>query len=248
MNISVEKRLELLEQRITFLEDTSRIQQVMVLYHTYETTGEGRRIIDELWTHEKSDPTHEYGAGGVYRGIDEISPFYCREKTAGVWQFHPFNTPSITIQPDGCTARGAWTSLGVELDSGEYADEDLSDQPNRVRLLSAIGSDSKRYQAEWVIQAYHVIFTKEKDVWRIWHMHISEPARCPFHMDWVQFARSRFETDGIRLDELYKTYKACVPGKKPENIAAEPTTWHWQYTQDGMPCFPDSFNITREEK
>lgn len=243
MGSSLEERLEVLERRMTVLEDTGRIERLMARYQVLEGAGEGGRLMDELWTREKPDPTHEYGAGGVYRGLDEISPFYCRGRKPGVWQFHPLHTPAVEILPDGLTARGSWTSLGIELDAGECGTEELSGQPGRVRLLSGTGADSKRFCAEWVIQTYHVEFTKENGEWRIWHMHISEPARTPFYEDWIQFAKRRFDTDGIRLDEYYKTYQACVPGGKPENIAAEPTTWHWQYTCDGTGRLPEEEDI-----
>lgn len=243
MDRMLEERLEQLEKRVTTLEDQAEIQRLMAAYQAYETAGEGRRLLDELWTQQKPDPTHEYGAGGVYRGLDEISPFYCQERLPGVWQIHPLTTPSITVFDDGCTAGGNWVSLGVELDAGEYVRKYLPEDEKRSKLLSSTGSTGERYRAEWVVQTYHVTFAKEGGAWKIWRMHISEPARCPFGQDWVQFAQLRFETDGLRLDERYRTDQACVPGKKPENIAALPTTWHWQFTWDGEPRLPKEESI-----
>lgn len=235
MSSSVEEMLKQLEKRINVLEDAGKIRNLMARYQAYESAGEGRRVMEELWTRHKPDPTHEYGAGGVYRGLDEIAPFYCNEKQAGVWQFHTLTAPDIEIGDDGCRAEGTWVGIGIELDAGECSGSDLSEQPNRIRLLSSKNRQGKRYSAEWVIRSYHVVFTKEEDCWKIWHMHIWEPARCPFDQDWVSFSKARFDTDGIRLDERYKTYEACAPGKKPENLAFWPTTGHWQYIADEIP-------------
>jgi len=93
--------------------------------------------------------------------------------------------------------------------------------------LDQVSPDGKRYMADWVWQKYGVDFVKEDGRWKIWHFHIYDIFRCPYHKDWVEYAQQRVEMDTALAAERAFSFYGKPPG--------EGTSFHWQYAPDTLP-------------
>lgn len=222
-----------LEARIARLESRTELENLVGTYLHLRLAGQGEKIVNELWV-DSREATIEIGASGQYIETERVATFYQKDLLPGRFTLIYAIAPVIEVAEDGQSARGIWLGLGTETDAGEQNPDYRSEDPEREELFSSVTKDGKRYTAEWVFQKLAFDFVRTADGWRILHLHVYEITRCPFDRDWVTYAQERFPTDGLRLDAMFKSNLPFAEDKPPENLAAEPTAYHWQYTVDGV--------------
>ena len=237
----MEDRLERLEARLAAVENEletvkvrNELNDIMGRYAVLYSAGLGRRLVDELWSHE-NDVQIEYGASGVYREFWKMERFYVKEALPGKLSTVSFFAPVLRVREDGKEAAGIWFCLGTETDAGELGAEKLPEECERRMLLTSETADGKAYRAEVLLQKYDVIFRKEEGQWKIFNLHVFDLFRTPFSEDWVRFAEKRFETDGRWLESLFDAPLPIPPKGHGENLPSGPSTEHWQYTLQGLP-------------
>ena len=236
---------ELLE-RVERLEARGEIEDLLGEYLHLRMAGDGQGILDRIWS-GREDIRIEYGASGPYQSRAKVATFYQKDHLPGKFTLMQANTPVIRVARDGRSARGLWMVLGAETDAGDLGPEPPAD-PNRRALLSSQTPEGKAYTAEWMFLRLGADFVKEAGQWRLWHLHVYEILRAPFDQDWVQYATKRFETDGMRLDALFRSNLPFAEDGPPENLATGASTCHWQYTVDGLsqavPQVPEPYSST----
>lgn len=233
-NKAMEARLEAMERRLSALEDREQIQDLMAKHNFFFSSGQGRRIVPELWS--KSDEASlEYGASGVYRNLWKVRTFYVNYDTPGRLLTFAAANRWLTVSEDGQRARGVWMVLGTESDAGDLGSVPPAQNDQRRVLLSSRDEAGRAYRAEVLFQKHEAEFRKEEGVWKIFRLHISEFFRYPAGRDWVSYAKERQVTDGMWLEYFFDT-----PDPLPfiENLPNGPTTYHWQYDTDALPELP----------
>lgn len=226
------QRLEALERRVALLEDRAQIENLVARHNFYLSSGQGRRIVPELWTRDEN-ASIEYGASGVYGARWKVITFYVSEDVPGCLTTCAASNQWLTIAPDGQSARGVWMAAGTETDAGDLgAAKPAVDDQRRV-LFSSRTAAGEGYRAEVLLQKHELRFTKEDGQWRIHDLHVSEFFRCPAGSDWVAYAGERQITDGMWLEAKFET-----PDPIPsfENLTSGETTYHWQYDVDATPA------------
>lgn len=226
----IEETLAGLKTRINIQDAKAEISNKMARYAFYLGAGEGRRIVDELWT-GSDEASLEYGASGVYKGLWKVRTYYVKEKLPGILTTLSLSSPLLDIAPDLTTARGLWTAFCTETDAGDLGSVPPERSDGRRPLLTSM-TGGQSYRAEILLQKYEVRFVFEKDCWKISHLHIGEYFRCPYNRDWVLFAKERFFNDGMWLEALFDTPEPLPEEAHGENLPSGPSTWHWQYTTD----------------
>lgn len=237
----IEKVIEALQAEVQQLReecqrnrDRDLIENLVSRYQYYFAAGLGDRIVDELWAHEVTTVSNEFGASGVYRGLRKVRTYYQKDVVPGRFNMHTMTTPAIEIAGDGKTAKGVWMSIGVETDAGDLGPKPVEGYEQR-KLLTSTTADGKRFKAEWMWQKFEIEFIKEKTGWKIWHLHAYDVFRCPYDENWVTYAEKRFQIDGLGIEAIYTKNVPYGPDEPPENNADVPTTSHWQYTVDAAP-------------
>lgn len=233
----LEQRLEALEARLAAVEAKAEIADLMGRYALWCGAGCGGRIVEELWS-QADDVSLEYGASGIYEGLWKVKTFYIKEAVPGRLDTVSFSSPSITLSPDGLTAQGSWTAFGTQTDAGDLGCAPVTEESNRRTLFTSATADGRQYRAEVLLQRYAVEFRREEAGWKIRRLHVMEYFRHPYDKDWVAFARERFDTDGVWLESLFETPMPLPPESHGENLPSRATSWHWQYTTDGVPTLP----------
>ena len=226
-----------LELRLARLEARIELENLIGRYLHLRTAGEGERILNELWV-DRRDSCIEVGASGKYHGTEKVGTFYQKDHLPGRFTLPLAVAPVIEVAEDLQSARGLWFVAGTETDAGDLsgaAPEEITDE--RRQLFSSHTEGGEGYSAEWFFQKWGIDFVLEDGAWKILHLHAYEIMRTPQDQDWVRFASRRFETDGIRLDELFKSNLPFPEDKPPENLATGRTEYHWQYTTDGVTAF-----------
>jgi len=225
-------RLENLENRISALEDRAEIENLYAKHNFLFSSGQGRRIVDELWS-ENDDASIEYGASGVYRNLWKVKTFYVNYDTPGRLLTFAAANRWLRLDSDALSARGVWMVYGTETDSGDLGSIPPEDNDQRRVLLSSKDEKGHKYRSEILFQKHEVEFTKENGTWKIFSLHISEFFRYPAGSDWVKYAKERQMTDGMWLEYFFET-----PDPIPsfENLPNGPTSYHWQYDTDAKPC------------
>lgn len=223
------QRLEALERRVALLEDRAQIENLVARHNFYVSSGQGRRIVPELWTREE-DASIEYGASGVYGARWKVITFYVSEELPGCLTTCAAMNQHLTVAEDGQSARGVWMTVGTETDAGDLGAAE-PDAQRRV-LFSSHTAAGEGYRAEVLLQRQEMRFVKEDGQWRIHDLHVGEFFRYPAGSDWVVFARERQVTDGMWLEAKFDT-----PDPIPsfENLPSGETTSHWQYDVDALP-------------
>lgn len=69
--------------------------------------------------------------------------------------------------------------IGLKTDATDIA---YNSEPNK-------DVDGQRVWAHWVWCQYAIDFIKQDGEWKIWHFRCLETARCPYHEDWITFAK-----------------------------------------------------------
>ena len=237
MDEQILKRLETLEAQISRQNARDEITNLFAAYQSEFSAQVGDALVDKYWS-SREDITIELGASGIYMGHRGIPTYYQKDRIPGNYTVYTLSSPCIEIAGDGLTARGLWTSVGMETESGDLGPQPPLDFEGR-KLFSCVTEDGKKYRAEWIWQRFGVDFILEDGTWRIWHLHAYEIMRCPFDRDWVRYSTERFSTDGLRIDAQFKSNIPFPPGVPPENNAFLGTTFHWQYKPDALaPEFP----------
>lgn len=226
MEQTIETRLDRLESRIA-------LENLVGSYLHLRLAGRGCQIVEQLWA-DRSDASLEYGASGKYVGLEHLASFYQKDILPGKFVLLYAIAPVIEVAGDGQSARGIWLGLGTETDAGELNPDFMPEEdPERAMVLSTVTESGQRYTADWVFQKYAFDFIRIDRGWRILHLHVYEITRCPFNQDWVRYAQQRFDTDGMRLDALFKS-NLPLDQRPAENMANEATRYYWQYTTDSL--------------
>lgn len=228
---NVLQRLDILETRLSRLEDREEIGNLMAKHNFYFSSGQGRRIVPELWTRD-DNASIEYGASGVYGTLWKVNAFYVDFEHPGCLSTFTGTNRYLDIALDGMTAHGVWMAFGTETDAGDLSDKKPGADDQRRVLLSSVTEEGEAYRAEVLFQKHEVFFTKENGQWRIHDFHISEYFRYPAGSDWVRYAGTRQITDGMWLEAKFET-----PDPIPawENLPTSETTYHWQYDVNALP-------------
>lgn len=230
----LEEQSTAMERKLAALEARAEISDLMGRYAVYFSADCGERIMEELWC-QGDDVSLEYGASGIYDGHWKVKTFYVNEPIPGKLNTIAFSSPSIAVAEDGVTARGSWTAFGTETDAGDLGSAPVTEESNRRVLLSSETADGKQYRAEVLVQRYEAEFCREERGWKIRRLHVAEYFRCPYGKDWVAYARERFGTDGMWLESLFETPMPFPAEAHGENLPSRSTSYHWQYTLDGLP-------------
>lgn len=224
---------ESFETRLDRLESRAALENLVGSYLHLRLAGQGEQIVQQLWS-DRPDASLEYGASGRYVELGHLASFYQKDILPGKFTLLYAIAPVIEVSADGQSARGVWLGLGTETDSGELNPAfDAQTDPERTMVLSSVTEDGRRYTADWLFQKYAFDFIRTEQGWRILHLHVYEITRCPFDRDWVRYAQERFASDGMRLDALFKS-NLPPDQRPPENMANDPTRYHWQYTADSL--------------
>ncbi len=226
-------RLEALERTCAASRDRDAIENLFSAYQSAFTAVEGDAIVQRFWA-DRKDISLEIGASGVYEGSRGVSSYYQKDRLPGDLTVYTLSSPCIEIAGDGQSARGLWTSSGIETSAGDFSPQPPQGLEARA-LLTSVTADGRQYKAEWIWQKFAVDFIRQADGWRIWHLHACELMRCPFDQDWVRFSLQRFATDGLRIDAQFTSNIPFPPGVPPENNATRATTFHWQYQPGALP-------------
>jgi len=169
---------------------------------------------------EMGPPPGEGGPGGPKGPFPDFPPSPPRKKE-GKMIVHAMTTPVIEV--DGDRAYGVWISAGHE--SGAFSEGELSNIP---RVDAAEPNEfGERVLADWIWLKFGVHFIREHGEWKILKLHIYDIFRCPFHEDWVTFSHRRMEEEALMDAQTRFGMSGTTPGG--------PSTFHWQYTTDGIP-------------
>ena len=232
MEDRLQERLEKLEKRVSRLEAGAEIENLMAKHYFLLSSGQGRRIVPELWT-ERDDASIEIGASGVYGARWKVITFYVSEQVPGCMLTCGAFNRWLRISDNGEEARGLWMTACTETDAGDLGNAAPGEEDQRRILLSSETPDGKKYRAEILLQAHEVCFIKEHGKWKIRNLHAHEFFRCPAGSDWVTYAGKRQVTDGMWLEAMFET-----PDPIPsfENLPSGPSTSHWQYDVNALPA------------
>lgn len=233
-NRETEERLAALERRLVRLENAAQLENLMAKHNFFLSGGQGRRIIEELWSSDEN-ASIEYGASGVYRNPWKVKTFYVNDRILGRLQTIAAMNRWLSVSEDGQRARGVWMAIGTETDAGDLSVTPPKEDDGRRVLLSSQTEEGAQYRAEVLLQTQEVEFVRESGAWKIFTMHVGEYFRCPAGSDWVRFAKQRQITDGMWLESLFET-----PDSIPsfENLPNGSTTYHWQYDTNALPTMP----------
>ena len=230
--VDLEQRLLALEAKLERVEDRQRIENLYAKHNYLYSTGNGRRIVPELWSKDDAAAI-EYGASGVYQGLWKVKTFYVSQQIPGCMTTFTGANRWIHVDADGLHARGVWMVLGSESDAGDLARNKPGINDQRRVLLSSQTEAGEAYRAELLLQKHELLFQKEDGQWRILRLHVSEFFRCPAGSDWISYAKTRQVTDGMWLEAMFDT-----PDPLPfrENLPNGASTYHWQYDTDAIPA------------
>lgn len=221
------QRLTGLEQAMRRAEAKEELRGLISSYYHELLRGTRGEIYNRFWV-SGEDTCLEVGASGAFHGAGNAAAFYQKDAVPGLFQVHLTGEPQLTLAQDGQSARGTWLTLGVELDAGELGCQ--PEDPERRKLWTSVSDDGRRYRAEWLVQKCDAVFLQQDGAWKIRSLRCYELLRSPMDRDFVDWAEERFDTDGPRLDEQFRSNLPFAPDRPPERMADEPTGGHWQYT------------------
>jgi hypothetical protein len=157
-----------LEERIQSLEDIHEIKNLMSRYEYLHTASRHQETAD-LFAKKTPGVRAEIGNWGIYEGVEGIQRLYVdihkwgdRDRK-GVIFLHTLTTPIIEVAGDGKTAKGVWTSPGIE--TSEFGTEGL--------------------KGCWAWAKYGVDFVKEDGEWKFWHIKVYGLFHCDYYTSWV---------------------------------------------------------------
>ena len=237
---NMEARFAALEQRLTSLEDRAAIENLMAKHNYYFSAGQGERIVPELWSADEN-ATLEYGASGVYKADKDswkIKTFYVKPKIPGRLTTFTAANQWIKVAPDGNSAEGVWMVVGTDTDACALSTGAPAADDQRYVLCSSQTPDGKAYRAEVLYQKHAVRFVKEDGAWKIHDLHVMEYFRAPAGSDWVAYAKTRQDTDGMWLEDMFESLDEIYPRwgtMRAENLPSGSSTCHWQYDVDAIP-------------
>lgn len=238
------------ESRLARLEARAELENLMGKYCHLLFAGEGGRIMDELWA-SGNGVSIEIGASGRYVSREKVATYYEKDHIEGAFTLLLPVTPVIETAGDGQSAKGLWFVAGLESDAGDLGGGAPADEERRA-LFTSKTPEGCAYRAECTVQKLAADFILEGGEWKILHLHQYDGLRFPCGSDWVQFARTRFATDGMRLDAMFRSNRPFKEDEPPENLASEPTVSHWQYRVDGqteyVPEVPKPYETFSEVK
>lgn len=223
------------ENRLLRLEARGEIENLMGRHFHLLMANAGEKIMNQIWA-DTDDIRLEVGASGEYRSREKVTTFYQKDHIPGKFTLLMPVTPVIEVSETADKAWGLWFAIGLETDAGALSGmAEIS--PEREMLFSSRTEDGKGYTAEWAFQKVEAQLLRDASGWKLLGMHIYEIARTPQDSDWVQYAIRRFQTDGMRLDAMFQSNRPFPEDRPPENLATAPTSYHWQYTVDGLTEF-----------
>jgi hypothetical protein len=191
-----------LERELTRLEDLHEIRNLMGRRAYLHSAGLNDRELTECWSH-RADVCFEAEDWGAWDGYEHIWSSYVETNpfpgtTVGLMVEHTLTTGVIEVAADGQTAKGVWLSPGHETMPSPGA----GDNPI----------------AQWSWGRYGVDFVKERDLWKIWHLHVYTGFRTPYDTDWIQ--------SSIRRPEHAPVEGVVLPGITPTD---RPPTFNQPY-------------------
>lgn len=207
-NDALEKKIEVMEERLSFLEkenkrlgkvrDVYEIQNVMSLHEYYHSSFRHDEEINTIWAKAPDVSFEEALFNARFVGLDSIRKYYRDwmlsmfnnlpklkddlEPGSGVTYMHTLTTPVIEIAEDGETGKGVWFSPGH---------------------LTAPSKDDKP-QAHWHWDKYGIDFLKENGKWKIWHFFVGRVFSSPYEKSWVDCALDNEEP----YEGLLKAFEA----------------------------------------
>ncbi len=221
--------------RLEKLEAARELENLVGTYCHLLFAGKGPQIMERLWSGAQ-DIAIEIGASGPYRSRKKVSSYYEKDHIPGKFQLLLPTTPIIRIADDGNSATGVWLMTELDTDAGDLGAERPAD-PERRKLFTSRTEEGQAYQAEISLWKLAISFRREEGAWKIWRLHQFDMLRFPCGKDWVQFAKERFATDGMRLDAWFTSNLPYGEDEPPENLASGPTEYHWQYQVDTLTDF-----------
>ncbi len=160
-NVVSTEDMQVLLDRVQYLEDMTEIQKLQSQYAHYLFTQRYDRIFDELFSHTNPEVSVEFSDSGVYRGQDSVRTLYAAfERTKnqpGFFIMHMTVNPYIEIASDGMSAKSHWLSPGASNSSND---------------------------SSWIWGPYYVDYIKENGVWRILHSNLVPLFRNPYAYSW----------------------------------------------------------------
>lgn len=157
-----------LEKRIDRIEAYIEIQNLMGKYEYFLSAAMGEEVY-RLFALKSADVSANIGDWGVYKGEDGIK----RQFIEGFMKYVPkegwlaeadLTTPIIEVSGDCKTAKGAWTSPGVETNF------DNTGKPH----------------AGWCWIKYACDFIKEEGEWKIWHLNCFLTFSSDYYKSWAE--------------------------------------------------------------
>ncbi len=135
---------------------------------------------------------------GRYDGLEGVERFFVQfhelldGDKKGSLCIHELTTEVIEIAGDGKTAKGLWSSPGLE-----------------TRVSNVTGE----LEAYWVWGKYYVDFVKEDEEWKFWHFYITDHIQCDYHTSWTE----KDEVKGEVLNDP-RIPKADGPSRYPDTV------------------------------
>lgn len=226
--MTIDQRLEALEEKMERQEDYRQILNLMGRYQYLFTAGSSARIARELYAADMPGNHCEYGPLGVFAGekaiefFDQVTENFCTGKDHtddGVLEIHQITTPVIEIAGDGKTAKGMWMSTGSMMMANEGPDGTFL----------------------WDVGKYAVDFIKLDSGWKIWHLHVCDLWRSPFGVDPVVNRKPLEPWTTREMIDEYNRRAAAGEDVRPQGfpIPDAPTTFHYIYSSDAPgPALP----------
>jgi hypothetical protein len=172
MSTTLEEQVRQLILEVERLKAVQAINNLMGRYENYHTASMQKETV-ELFAHKTPGVWLDLDTFGVWEGIEGVRRFfldfigtYETDLTGRIYQ-HELTTPIVEVAEDCQTARGIWSSPGVETHR--------SPDPVHGELT-----------AMWMWAKYQMDFVKEDGEWKIWHFNLYTTFITPYEgKGWV---------------------------------------------------------------
>ncbi|HIR13830.1 MAG TPA: nuclear transport factor 2 family protein [Candidatus Choladousia intestinavium] len=200
-----EERKRALLNSIEKLEAYQELQNLMGRTVAAVNFRQPEKIL-ENFALDREDVSLEFADEGVFEGKEGVTAvvkeIIAKPPKKGEMVDMQLTTPMIEVAGDGNTAEALWWCPGA----------------------GAVVSEKAEPQAIWAWGMLAADFIKEKDQWKIWHLHYFRYIKCFYEKGWVE------DTTMIHRPNL------------PMHPLAKPSTYHNPYSpnsvRDGLPACP----------